>query len=125
MATKTLCAAMLFLIVAVFTARADALEVIGTGNLSCGKWMAARESKNQVQITLTVQWVAGFLVSFSYYSGSASMRTPDLEAMAFFLDKFCRDRPLDPILFAAAELVQQSGGPPALHNQQQRGKAGK
>ena len=54
------------------------------------------------------------------------MRTPDLEAMAFFLDKFCRDRPLDPILFAAAEhYLQQSGGPPALHNQQQRGQAGK
>jgi len=102
-------------------------EVQGTGSLSCGKWLSAREAKNEAQVNLFVQWVSGWIVSYNYYltpgTTKARARTPDLETITAFVDKFCRENPLKVVAFAAAELVEQLGGKKAWHNTVQRAPA--
>jgi hypothetical protein len=46
---------------------AESISITGTGTLTCGSWVKAREEKNEDQILLNVQWVAGFLGGHNYY----------------------------------------------------------
>ncbi len=97
--------------------------VSGTGSLTCGKWVLARENKDEDQVRLFLQWVSGWVVSYNYYIAPTTTKnraaTPDFDTTTAFLDKFCRDRPLVAVALGAAELVEQSGGKKALHNRPQ------
>lgn len=88
--------------------------MIGTGQLSCGKWSAARQSQDLVQVELYKQWVVGWIVAYNYYEAGQTKKryvdTPDFDVVSAFLDKFCADHPLTPVALGAAELVQQLGG---------------
>lgn len=101
------------------TSQAD-WHVYGVGGLTCGTWKMARENKTEVQVELVKQWVAGWVVSYNYYlterSGQGRVSTPDFDTTTAYLDKFCSEKPLSIIAFAAAQLVQDLGGATAFHN---------
>lgn len=95
-------------------------EVYGAGNLTCAKWTLARENKNEIQVELMKQWVAGWVVSYNYYlterTGKGRVSTPDFDTMTVYLDKFCAEKPLTVLALAPAQLVQDLGGATAFHN---------
>jgi hypothetical protein len=90
-------------------------EVIvgGMGVNSCGKWLEAAQSpglREQYK-----NWVLGFLSGANWYSSTTQARVPDIEAPMAFLDEYCKRNPLHLVVAGAAALVQESGGPKALH----------
>lgn len=52
--------AIIFILFAPLTNAVDVVPIIGGGTLSCGKWVAAVNSRNEPQQKIFVQWVAGF-----------------------------------------------------------------
>lgn len=100
--------------------RQSVWEVYGAGNLTCGKWTLARENKNEMQVELMKQWVAGWVVSYNYYlterTGKGRVSTPDFDTMTAYLDKFCAEKPLTVLALAPAQMVQDLGGATAFHN---------
>lgn len=106
---------------------ADSVKVIGTGTLSCSKWLKAREANDDVQTSLIVQWIAGFAIAHNYYVGieQKPQRQLDvkLDDIKSFADKYCRYNPLTKMLMeVAAEYVETIGGTVAYHNRSQKKK---
>lgn len=95
-------------------------EVYGAGNLTCGKWTLAREIKNEMQVELMKQWVAGWVVSYNYYlterTGKGRVSTPDFDTITAYLDKYCAEKPLTVLALAPAQMIQDLGGATAFHN---------
>jgi len=95
-------------------------QVLGTGQLQCGKWSIAREQKDEVQVELFKQWLVGWVVSYNYYEGERGSKRyvnqPDFDSATAYLDKFCADRPLTTVALGAAQLIEDLGGAKALHN---------
>ena len=106
--------------------RAQALEqrvvhIIGAGTISCGTYIKYREEANTQQLHLFVQWVWGFLSAYSVrdhlvtpwrgQSKSGSLGTlPDSDTVLLYLEKHCRERPLDNIMTATIALTLTLGG---------------
>jgi hypothetical protein len=93
-----------------------AIYFTGAGQKSCSDWLAARETQDVPSSTQMVQWVAGFSAASSYYT-NYDTRGGDMNAIRFWLDKYCKDNPLSPsLMLAAAQYAQETGGPVAAHN---------
>ena len=118
------CLSVLLILAAVHSKAQDVSqpvwEVYGAGNLTCGKWTLARENKNEIQVELMKQWVAGWVVSYNYYlterTGQGRVSTPDFDTMTAYLDRFCAEKPLTVLALAPAQMVQDLGGATAFHN---------
>jgi hypothetical protein len=93
-------------------ARAQEVSVWGTGQESCGKWLAQRT--NNVNRTILHNWILGFISGSNWYSRSQA-RPPDSDAVATFVDQYCQNNPLHLMALAAAALVGELGGPKATH----------
>jgi hypothetical protein len=92
--------------------------VYGAGSFSCGKWLAARESKNSEIQNYTLQWVAGWIVSYNYYANETShksVQNPEFDTITAYIDKSCNDNPLHHIATVATEMIGELGGRQALH----------
>jgi hypothetical protein len=88
---------------------AQKTPVIGAGNVSCGKWLEARNE--MVVYQAYTQWVLGF-ISGSNWNAEGPKATPaDGEAIVYFVDVYCKNNPLSPLAHAAAVAVQETGGP--------------
>ena len=72
---------------------------------SCGVW--AKSASNVEQRQLYLFWIRGFISGYNagvYQSGKKSAqvnRMPDNDTVALYVDKFCRDNPLDQFIKAA------------------------
>lgn len=97
--------------------KSENIATIGTGNLSCGKWVEARTQGNTDQQNLNVQWVAGYLAGHSYYRAQRVKQTvvEDLPTIELWLDTYCRNNPTHATFAAAAALVEELGGTKAFH----------
>jgi len=87
--------------------------ILGSGYISCGQWLESRGDTslhNQYK-----QWVFGFVSGSNYNSNQGQSQPPDLAAAVAFIDQYCTNNPLHYLPFAAAALVQETGGPKALH----------
>lgn len=84
--------------------RQEAEAVIyGAGTLSCGRWLADRKSKNDVDWLLHAQWILGWVSSAGYY-GQQPKET-DSQAIDAWVDDYCTKNPLENLNSAARELV--------------------
>ena len=93
-------------------------EVYGTGGLSCGAWVESRRTNHQDQQNLYRQWMAGWIVSYNYYSERGRLNqvsTPEFDTMSLWLDTYCQNNPTDNVAFATVALVEKLGGASALH----------
>jgi hypothetical protein len=88
--------------------------MLGLGTTSCGKWTEA--SKNPVPRAQFHGWVFGFLTGVNWHSNGPQATVPDAAAAGAFLDEYCKRNPLHIVALGASALVQESGGPKALHN---------
>jgi hypothetical protein len=78
----------------------------GPGTASCGKWLADRENVAMHQIELS--WVLGWLsamgaVGWSLHPNGRGLRHTDADAVAAWVDKYCRAYPLNNIGDAGIE----------------------
>lgn len=94
-------------------ASAESAGLIGTGTLSCGVWL--ENSANPEARDLYTQWLVGFLSAHNYYHLNRQAKIPDFASVGAWLDSYCRNNPLHPVFFAAAALVEASGGQAAVH----------
>jgi hypothetical protein len=97
------------------------VSYIGTGTLNCGTFIQYKEAGNREQLDLFVQWVWGFMSAYTFRShfvkkweGPAQngniAELPESPTVLLYLEKHCRERPLDKIVDATIALLQASGG---------------
>ncbi len=93
-------------------AEATDLYTIGEGQDACSGWLNFR--RNEIVHQGQVKWVLGFLTG-SNYRTEGQGAPADSAAVEAFVDQYCRNNPSHQLFMAAAALVQESGGPVALH----------
>lgn len=105
------------LLAATSFARSENIQVIGTGTLSCGLWVEARNQSNTTQQNLSVQWISGYLAGHNYYKMQRVKQASveDLPTIELWLDTYCRNNPTHTTFAAAVALVEELGGTKALH----------
>jgi len=95
------------------SAQADPIVLTGGGTISCGKWISVVDAKDEIQMQISIQWVAGYTGAYNWYRAQDDKQTitqPDLETISLWLTTYCRNNPTDLIVNAAAALVQHLGG---------------
>lgn len=78
--------------------------VFGVGNESCGRWLEVRRDDNDLASSY-IHWVSGW-VSASTHDSALRFNKTDIESMAAFTDKYCRENPRSSIAEAANDLVE-------------------
>ena len=81
-------------------------------NQACTAWLEgwADPAKHEGQL----EWILGF-VTGSNYRGEGQGQPKDADEVEIFVEHYCRNNPEHQLFMAAAALVQESGGPAALH----------
>lgn len=93
------------------------LSVAGAGDLvryhafqdsSCGAWI---KSENNIGGRAQyLYWVRGFVSGVNWDSATMEVtldRMPNFETLSLYIDKFCREHPLQPFINAAPALVKE------------------
>lgn len=89
-------------------------EISGVGVQSCGDWAANRQKVASKQTgadwneLVYVSWVQGFLSGFNGAAWGAKSKTfgvPGPETITIYLDKYCREHPLDNLVSGSIELM--------------------
>jgi hypothetical protein len=93
-------------------AQATDLYTLGNGQDGCGGWLKLRQ--NEIVHQGQVKWILGFLTG-SNYRTEGQGAPADSTAVEAFVDQYCQNNPAHQLFMAAAALVQESGGPHALH----------
>jgi hypothetical protein len=83
------------------------------GTASCGQWLADDKNQNNIMRNTELSWVLGWLSATSAFMGVAGghLRHTDANAVAAWVDKYCREHPLEPIYGAATGLVGELAKP--------------
>jgi hypothetical protein len=81
---------------------------IGQGNRSCGSWTQVRSTKS-AQNGLYAQWLAGFVsgVNWAITDPPDILTGMDFEALAAWVDNYCKANPIERVSTAAIMLVQE------------------
>jgi hypothetical protein len=81
-------------------------------NQACSAWLEgwSDPAKHEGQL----EWILGF-VTGSNYRSEGQGRPQDADEVEIFIEHYCRNNPEHQLFMAAAVLVQESGGPAALH----------
>lgn len=75
---------------------------------SCGAW--AKSSGNPAARAQYISWFRGFASGYNYGNPGNQVqlgRFPDSDTLALYIDKYCRDSPLNPFIAAAFRLVDE------------------
>lgn len=90
---------------------AQGVRVQGIGTFSCGQYLELRAKSSAAQNAAFASWVWGYMAGFNMEARQPTTRdTPDEPSTLAFIDKHCRDNPLDNVLIATNALIQQLGG---------------
>ncbi len=87
-------------------------------NQACSAWLEgwSDPAKHEGQL----EWILGFVTGSNYRSeGQAQLK--DADEVEIFIEHYCRNNPEHQLFMAAAALVQESGGPAALHEFKKEG----
>ena len=99
-----------FLICASTTALAQSGPIVvhSFEDTSCGAWVSsAQNSAVRAQYS---SWFRGFVSGYNYGRPDSQVqlgRLPDPDTLALYVDKFCRENPLQPFFAAAFRLVDE------------------
>lgn len=93
------------------TGREVGVYIYSSGKESCGDYLAARRtSQHGVQY---LAWTLGYMSGYNMFGGVKEPplgNSPSHDTIYAFLDKYCQDHPLDPIVRAAGFLIEGLGG---------------
>jgi hypothetical protein len=102
---KSVCAVALIILCGMGTqVAAGTATVYGAGTESCGKWIAS--STNPGIRAWEVSWVLGWLTAAGYYRVAGDLKETDSDAIAAWVDNYCRANPLDTVGTAATGLIK-------------------
>lgn len=89
-------------------AAGDSFWMLSFADTSCGTWAASASNPNaRAQY---YYWFRGFVTGFNYSNPSRQIsaeRMPSQETMELYVDKYCRDNPLNPFVSAGIQLVKE------------------
>jgi len=110
MKNAPLAAALLVTLTVATTANAQRqFYASGDGNVKCGDYLQARE--RQQKVDGIVSWTWGYITAYNQWSTAPSVDSPpDRNTIIAYLDKHCRDNPLDVILQGVGKLLADLGG---------------
>jgi hypothetical protein len=92
-------------------AAAQGVHVQGVGTLSCGKYLQLRAEKNSSQDGVFVSWIWGYIAGFNMEVRQPTTRDlPDEASTLAYVDKHCRENPLDNVIIAVNALIRDLGG---------------
>lgn len=81
----------------------------GAGNMKCGDYLQARE--RQQSVDGVVSWTWGYITAYNQWSTAPAIDSfPERNTIIAYLDKHCRDNPLDVILQGVGEMIGDLGG---------------
>ena len=88
------------------------ITVLGSGIISCGKWLEYRREKSSAAIN-SVSWVNGYLTGLQDDSagnyGLTDNQAGDLEGRSAWLDQYCQGHPIDDLKQASYQLYNALG----------------
>lgn len=89
----------------------NAATVYGFGTHSCGQWLEER-GKNSDSSRYHQVWVLGFISGTGVIleANNINQRKTDAHAVMAYVDKYCRENPLDDIQRASQTLVLELMG---------------
>ena len=104
---RTIGLAAILLLASLQLAHAGGIK--GAGATSCGSWVEDRKMNNHFA---QLNWVLGFISGYNQfaYSGSAPngiFGNADPNAIAGWLDNYCRENPLDTVYEGSVQLVKE------------------
>lgn len=90
-------------------------EASGYGISECGEYLNQRQQDKQsfdaIQTRMYSSWVQGYLAAYNLTSSLPRIsNTPDRTSIIAYLDKHCRERPLDNLLRGVNCLIADSDG---------------
>jgi hypothetical protein len=103
---RSIVPAVVFLALAIgIPAKADAYNLIGAGNSSCGTWTAERAHPDQPLPLLLTSWVVGFLSGIGWVGqdGDNPLHGVDAEGVWAWVDNYCKAHPIDTIAKGASQ----------------------
>lgn len=83
--------------------------ILGSGTISCGKWL--EEKPDKALRAQRMQWLLGYVSSYNWSHTSRQAQLRDGQSALAFVDRYCSNNPLHGIPGAAAALVEELGGP--------------
>jgi hypothetical protein len=101
------------LLIAMQAQAEDKVIMIGAGHVSCGYWTEVRnQTSRHHQLR---QWVFGFISGANWYTEGGQATPHDQAAVVVFIDQYCKNNPLHTLAWAAAAVIQETGGQKVLH----------
>jgi hypothetical protein len=95
--------ALVFLVALTINAPATAMQYrYGAGIESCGTWLDDRANRNHWVMT---QWMLGYISAVGSYS-VYRLRRSESQAFVAYMDKYCRQNPLEDFEFGVRRLIQ-------------------
>jgi hypothetical protein len=120
---KVKVAAYLFLTASICNSYAQTVFIKGHGSAQCGEYLADRQRDNNsftgVRTRIFIEWVNGYISAYNSFASRTQITSKDIpsETIIAFIDKYCRDNPLKPVVGAVDCLLSNYGGPNFPHCQ--------
>ena len=90
-------------------ASGESAWLLGSGAISCGKWVEDRDNKHlRAQ---RMQWLLGYVSAYNWFQSAHQAKLSDGAAALTFVDRYCYANTQHTIAAAAAALVEELGGP--------------
>jgi hypothetical protein len=95
-------------------------EIAGAGGLGCGEYLEKRKRNLPALDSLMVSWMNGYVSGYNQFSPSSQIKTiPSPPTLLAYVDKYCREQPLNAVKHAVDSLISDLGGIPYLKGQSQ------
>lgn len=92
-------------------AQAQGVSVQGVGNTSCGEYQQLRAGQSPAQDGVIVSWVWGYLSGFNMEAvRPTTAPLPDAPSTLAYIDKYCREAPLESVMRASMAMTAELGG---------------
>lgn len=81
----------------------------GIGTYSCGRYIELRQQNDPMAQVMLTSWMQGFLSGMNWtLAASNQMKLlPDHQSLNSYLDKYCRDNPLQQIISGVSALHRE------------------
>lgn len=90
---------------------AQDVMIQGVGTLSCGKYLQMRAAEGRPQNAVLVSWIWGYMSGFNMEVKVPTVRElPDEPSTLAYIDKYCKEQPLQTVLIATYSLIGELGG---------------
>lgn len=89
-------------------AQGKPLAVFSYADTSCGAW--TQSASREAARAQYASWFRGFVSGYNFGNPEAQVpmgQMPDDETLYLYIDKYCRENPLNPFISAAFKLVEE------------------